>query len=297
MRGYTLFLISIIFVLFLSAAAIAADNYDETSITITGGKATADEFVTIDISKDISVTGYIFEEDGTVYANKGSEILFTPTPYEVTIWRLKSSRNIFGMKCALNNGDKISVETLRGDDASKLELRAGERATATWRTERQPPRRHRQDRPRTITTPPQPPTYNAAPEGATLRLFWTGEFDQVPIIDPGFVIWWEYVPGFSSSEDFQKVQFQSELWGIERLPNSTKNTDQPSIPLGYSAPEEELMLMIDRTIPAGEITLYLLDRGVSILQAGNCPRAEMRKMKKPKPHSAVVTPTGEWIED
>lgn len=145
---------------------------------------------------------------------------------------------------------------------------------------------------------PLVPKPTGPPEGEYLRLYWRGEYvdDPIPVIDIRFPVRWEPVDGASLS--FDRVLYQWELWGIERNPNITVGTDQPSLPLGWAAAGKELMLQThDGTIPpAGEITLYFLRFGIAQLQSGNCPRLELRMCDNPQPQSALLTHrNGEWI--
>lgn len=142
------------------------------------------------------------------------------------------------------------------------------------------------------------PELTGIPEGKYLRLYWHGEYidDPIPVIDIRFPVRWEPVGG--APIDFNRVLYQWELWGIERDPNITVGTDQPSLPLGWAMSGKELMLQThDGTIPpAGEITLYFLRFGIAQLQSSNCPRLELRMGDNPQPQSALLTHrNGEWV--
>ena len=142
------------------------------------------------------------------------------------------------------------------------------------------------------------PTPATLPDGKYLRLYWRGEYvdDPIPVIDIRFPVRWE--PVYEPPLSFDRLLYQWELWGVERSPDITVGTDQPSLPLGWAAASKELILQTHNgTVPpAGEITLYFLRFGAAQLPSGDCPRLELRICENAKPQSAVLTHhNGEWI--
>ncbi len=285
-----IFLVTILMVVMISVAAGATDN--ELTVVITGSKVGLDEPTTITLD-GATIEGLI-EQKGTSYiVQKRTDVRLDPPADQVVIHRLKRSKGIFGQTCLLG-GDDSSIEVL--EDVSTLGLGPGEVAEVTWRL---PEMIMKETELTTEIIPPVvvklPPEY---PDGKYLRLYWRGEYvdDPIPVVDVRFPVRWE--PVSLSVMRFDRILYQWELWGIERYPSTTIGTDQPALPLGWAPSGKELMLQThDGTIPpAGELTLYLLQRGISQIQSGYCPRLELRICENPRPQAAILTRhNGEWV--
>lgn len=287
-----LFLLIISLLILITPWAIAAMVL-ETTVTITGGRVELDEPVTVSAGDDVSIEGYIIKTGDRYFARKRTDIRFTPPATKVVAHRRQAVKSVLGFNCIFG-GDSEYTETI--SDVSVIRLGPGETAEVTWRLPEPemakvvaPP----QPQP-VVSLPPVVKEGPSIPDGTYLRLYWTGSRndesrDWCPIIDPRYPVRWEYADQSGvGPNQFQRVLFQWELWGEERSPNSTLNTDEPSNLLGFSSVGQSLMLNLTNIPPAGEVTLYLLNLGVSITQAGDCPRAEIEIQTSHKTCSATL---------
>ena len=130
------------------------------------------------------------------------------------------------------------------------------------------------------------------PAGWYLTLWWSGDFDKVPLINPYLPIKWERRA--DAPAEFSQVHFLWEMWSWEDLSTSTSvGSKQGGIPLGEPVkPGVSYVLSEGNNFSGpGEITFVLLQYGVSLYPERSWGRAEIVDQPSAGQHLATL-----WYE-